>query len=653
MVSVAASGVALGDLGDGLSLIGIDLDTCRNSDGIFEPWAQEVIERFDSYTEVSPSGTGAKVFCQISAEALAEVRAAAGLTIDGREFKRANGKDHPPAIEVYVGRRYFTVTGERLDAVPAELAIIPPETLRWLLCEHGPAFAGAGGKVKGASSSDKSRSAVAFRKGAALRRSGKTFEEMREALRTDPDTSEWYAEKGTATGGRELRRIWTRAEQHQVEGQVPAFSDEHLALEFAQRHTGELRHTAIWSKWFIWTDTHWRADETLVAFDLARALCRDAASRITDPSSVKLARTIASSRTIYAVVNLARSDRAIATAHADWDADLWRFAGSATIDLRTGLNREARPDDLCTKISASAPDDRGCPLWLQFLERVTGGDKELQRYLQRVAGYCMTGATREHAMFFLYGTGANGKGVFLNTLRAIWQDYATVAPMETFIETHNDHHPTELAHLRGARLVIAQETERGRRWAESKIKALTGGDPITARLMRQDFFEFIPQFKLMIAGNHKPGLRGVDEAIRRRIHLIPFVVTIPEAERDLLLAEKLKAEWGSILQWAVEGCLAWQADGLAAPKAVHDATDKYLHDEDAQGQWIEERCAVDPIYSETSTKLYNNWKGWCEAGGARPGSQKSFSQALEERGYQKEHKEAGATFIGIALRPDQ
>jgi putative DNA primase/helicase len=447
-----------------------------------------------------------------------------------------------------------------------------------------------------------------------------------------------------------VERMWDadpalKGEAEDLRQKQGQFSDDRLALDFAERHAGELRHTAIWGKWFIWGGTHWRADETLATFDLARSLCRATSAR-----AGKLAHAITSSRTIYAVINLARSDRAIATEHTDWDADLWRFAGAATIDLRTGLNRDPRPDDLCTRISGTAPDDRGCPLWLQFLDRVTGSDKELQSYLQRVAGYCMTGETREHAMFFLYGTGSNGKGVFLNTLRAIWRDYAVVAPMETFVETNSDHHPTELAHLRGARLVIAQETERGRRWAESKAKALTGGDPITARLMRQDFFEFIPQFKLVIAGNHKPGLRDVDEAIRRRIHLIPFTVTIPPAERDLQLAEKLKAEWGGILQWAVDGCLAWQAGGLAAPAAVLAATDKYLHDEDAQGQWIEERCGVDPIYSETSTALYKDWKGWREDGGARPGSQKNFSQALEERGFRRGHERTGSTFYGIALR---
>jgi putative DNA primase/helicase len=324
-----------------------------------------------------------------------------------------------------------------------------------------------------------------------------------------------------------------------------------------------------------------------------------------------------------------------------------------TIDLRTGQCYPHRPEDYCTKIAAADPEDAGeCPLWHAFLQRVTDEDLQLLHYLQRVAGYCMTGVTTEHVMFFLYGTGANGKGIFINTLRAIWNDYAAVAPMEMFCETRNDRHPTELAFLRGVRLVVAQETERNQRWAESKIKALTGGDPITARYMRQDFFTFTPQFKLMIAGNHKPSLRGVDEAIRRRMHLIPFTITIPEPERDTQLFEKLKPEWDAILKWAVDGCLEWQKIGLAPPPAVREATDNYLTEEDTLGKWIDECCAVDQSYSVRSSELYTNWKKWAETAGEHPGSQKRLSQALIDRGFRPGRDASKlAMFYGVALKP--
>jgi putative DNA primase/helicase len=644
-------GIMLGDLGEDLALFGVDLDTCRDqATGIFEPWAAEVIDRFESYTEISPSGTGCKVFALVGDAALAEVRAATEIKY-GKTFARRNGAaEHPPAIEVHIGNRYFAVTDQRLDNSPAELAIVPPEALLWLLCEHGPAFASAAsGTAKGKTGgTDKSRSATAFGKGAELRRAGKTYDEMVEALRADPETAHWCRDKGEANDQRELKRIWSRAAAQTHASDVPAFSEEALALQLADEHGGHLRHTAAWSRWFLWSHTHWRADETLTVFDLARSLCRGAGA---DPRAGKLARAIASAKTVAAVCALARSDRRIATEHTQWDADAWRLAGVETIDLRTGATRAPLPEDMCTKVTGATPDDRGCPLWLAFLDRVTAGDREMQAYLQRVAGYCLTGSTREHCLFFCYGTGANGKSVFVNTLRAIWGDYAVVAPMETFIESQTDRHPTELAHLRGARLVVTQETERGRRWAESKVKSMTAGDAIVARQMRQDFFEFTPQFKLLVAGNHKPGLRGVDESIRRRMHLIPFTVTIPPGERDKGLSDKLRGEWGGILQWAIDGCLAWQETGLAAPQAVVDATDKYLHDEDAHGTWIEERCALDRIYSASSTDLYNSWKGWSEAAGEHPGSQRRFSQSLEARGFTKRHDRTGAMFFGIALRP--
>jgi putative DNA primase/helicase len=293
------------------------------------------------------------------------------------------------------------------------------------------------------------------------------------------------------------------------------------------------------------------------------------------------------------------------------------------------------------------------PLWTKFLDTVTAHDQELQIYLQRVAGYCMTGVTTEHVLFFLYGTGANGKSVFLNTLRGIWGDYAVVASMDTFIESRFPQHPTDLAMLVGARLVIAQEVEKNRAWAEAKINSMTGGDPITARYMRQDFFTYTPKFKLMIAGNHKPSLRSVNEAIRRRFHLIPFTVTILPAERDKGLLEKLEPEWPGILNWALEGCLEWQKIGLVPPAAVVGASEAYFSEEDLISTWIAECCAVDKIYSQSSGELYRSWAKWAEDAGERSGTNKAFSKTLQEKGFVLKHERDGNTFYGIALKPPE
>ena len=323
-----------------------------------------------------------------------------------------------------------------------------------------------------------------------------------------------------------------------------------------------------------------------------------------------------------------------------------------TVDLHTGKTYPPRPTDYCTRAAAVAPGGE-CPLWRAFLDRVTGGDDALQSYLQRMCGYMMTGHTTEHALFFLYGTGANGKSVFVETIMGIWGDYATTAPMETFLDARGDRHPTELAALRGVRLVIANETEAGRHWNEGRIKQLTGGDTVAARFMRQDFFTYKPQFKLCIVGNHKPSLRNVDEAIRRRFHLIPFNVTIPPEERDPDLASKLKAEWPGILAWAVQGCLAWRAQGLNPPQAVRDATDAYLEAEDSFATWLDECTMPASDWNfESSADLFASWKAWAERAGEQVGSRKRFADTLLARGFSPK-REAGTGkrgFEGVRLR---
>jgi P4 family phage/plasmid primase-like protien len=320
------------------------------------------------------------------------------------------------------------------------------------------------------------------------------------------------------------------------------------------------------------------------------------------------------------------------------------------VELRTGEYRHPDKEDYCIKIAAVAPGDTDIPIWRTFLDKVTGGEVELQRYLQRMAGYCMTGHTREHVLFFLYGTGANGKSVFINTLVGIWGDYAAVAPMTTFMANHTDQHPTDLAMLRGVRLVVAQETEIGRNWAEAKIKSIAGGDKVTARFMRQDFFTYIPQFKLVIVGNHKPALRSVDEAIRRRLHLIPFTVTIPPAERDKDLFDKLKPEWPGILRWAIDGCLEWRKDGLAPPAAVRAASEEYFAEEDAAARWIDEECITGKYLWGIGAALWTSWKTWAERNNEWVGTRKSFARALKQRGFDPGTSQNVRGHAGIALK---
>jgi putative DNA primase/helicase len=451
-----------------------------------------------------------------------------------------------------------------------------------------------------------------------------------------PDGPVWGADPEVAKEVQQLRRLNTDAE----------FSEDGLALEFSARHADTLRYVAMWGSWLHWNCQQWQRERTLKVYDEARTVCREAVDRGGD------AKRLLSAKTVAAIETLARSDRRHATTADVWDADAWVLNTlGGIVDLRTGNLLPHDAGRHITKITAVAPGG-DCPRWRLFLDEISAGDRELQDFLQRVIGYALTGSTSEHALFFAYGTGANGKGVFLNTVAAILADYAKTAPMETFTATQGDRHPTELAGLMGARLVTAQETEQGRRWAESKIKSMTGGDPISARFMRQDFFEFVPQFKLLIAGNHKPGLRGVDEAIRRRLHLIPFTVTIPPEKRDKDLAEKLRDEWGGILQWMIDGCLEWQRDGLNPPAIVREATAAYLAAEDALAQWLDECCACDAAYAERSGALFASWKALADAAGEYAGSQKRFSQSLEDRGFARDRGGEGERlFRGLTLRP--
>ena len=441
-----------------------------------------------------------------------------------------------------------------------------------------------------------------------------------------------------------------RLELDADEARPPAFTDEALALRFAEQHAGSLRYVEVWGRWLTWDKGRWHFDDTLAAYDLVRETCRTASAECNRES---IAAALASAKTVAAVERLARSDRRLAATADQWDINPWLLnTPGGIVDLRTGKQSAHRADAYMTKITAVAPNEaHPTPVWEAFLQRVTGGDAKLVAFLKRMTGYALTGSTQAHSLFFMHGAGANGKSTFINGITGCVGDYRRTAPIETFIASTQERHPTDLAGLRGARLVTAVETDEGRRWNESKIKALTGGDKIAARFMRQDFFEFTPQFKLLFAGNHKPGLQSVDEAIRRRLHLIPFTVTISPEERDEALAERLRTEWPGILAWAIAGCLEWQEHGLAPPETVTAATGSYLEAEDAILAWIDEGCERRSDAWESSSVLFASWKNWADKAGEPAGSMKRFVQCLENRGFKWRRQAVGRGFDGLALLP--
>lgn len=436
----------------------------------------------------------------------------------------------------------------------------------------------------------------------------------------------------------------------------PEFSDIALAARFVEERAMLSRHVAALNTWYHFDGTRWVEDGTHEAFDISRRICKAAAAEVLQRDDLserdrkRIATGIASARTVAAVLQLARADRRLASTVDQWDADPWALnTPTGSINLRDGKSYAHDWADCHSKSTTVGPRLGVPTAWLGFLEDVTGGDAALLAYLQRLAGYCLTGITREHSLHFLWGIGGNGKSTFLNVLREALGDYATVASADTFVESHGDRHPVDLAMLWRARLVLASETEDGRQWAASRIKSLTGGDPISARKMRQDFFTFVPRFKLLIAGNHKPGLRNVDEAMRRRMHLIPFNVTIPEGRRDKHLQDRLLRELPEILAWMIEGCLQWQDKGLAPPPCVREATDQYLDDNDVVGTWLAECTVAEFGGFETIAALHTSYHRWAEATGERFLASKKLAAALDARGVQRHRKNAAKGFQGLRI----
>lgn len=425
-------------------------------------------------------------------------------------------------------------------------------------------------------------------------------------------------------------------------------AEDALALSFSDSYHHDWRYVAKWGRWKLWDGKRWIDDDTLLIQHIIRGICRSEAKLA---QAKGIATKIASIATVYNVERAARNDRRHAATIEDWDNDAWLInTPGGSVNLRTGQLSDHQRGQHMTKLTTATPQG-DCPLWINFIDSVTGGDSEMKTYLQRMAGYFLTGSTQEHALFFLYGTGGNGKSVFVNTLFTILGDYAANAPMDTFMEARGDKHPTDLAGLMGARFVAATETEQGRRWNESKIKEISGGDPISARFMRQDFFTYTPQFKLVISGNHKPAIRNVDEAMRRRLHLIPFTITVPAKQRDKHLQQKLLLERDGIMQWAVQGCLDWQANGLNPPQSVLDATDEYFEAEDAIGRWLEERCVRHNNATALTADLFADWKAWADASGEFAGTMRRFSDVLLTRGCEKWRSRTGGRGLqGIGLK---
>ena len=412
--------------------------------------------------------------------------------------------------------------------------------------------------------------------------------------------------------------------------------------------------------WMEWTGRVWRpcgearvakiASDILrdtYATQLAGAKGREDIVRLT----AALREACTYSRITAALAFLKGWDDIYTQAH-EWDTDSYLLAvNNGTLDLRTGKLRPHKPEDMITRLVPVDYDpDAKAPLWERFLYRIMDGNEKLIAFLQRAVGYSLTGDTTERVLFLLYGTGANGKTTFLETIYTMLGDYALRTPVETLMLKPANTIPNDIARLKGARLVIASEAEAGHVLAEALVKSLTGGDTVTARFLRAEFFEFRPQCKIWLATNHKPIIRGGEKAIWDRVRLVPFTVTIPENEQDKRLREKLQKELPGILAWAVEGCLEWQRHGLGVPEEVRVATESYREEMDVLGAFIADCCVLDPNGRETAAELYRAYTRWCAEVGEKPVSKRAFGIALGERGFTCRRGAHGVRcWVGIRL----
>ena len=488
------------------------------------------------------------------------------------------------------------------------------------------------------------------------------------------DVSDWLASGGMA--GQLEQIVAETPDWKPTKPQTTTFlhtTDLGNSERFIEQHGKDVKWWPQRGQWLIWDGKRWQVDEAGRIIELAKKTIKSIYKEAetaekhngvvliggeptkNEKTAARVLRSHAKASQAAARIKamLLLSTTVDVVFEKQLDANPWILTvDNGTLDLRTGKLRPHCRDDYCTRLVTTPFNEDACaPRWESFLNQTMKGDKELKEFLQRSVGYALTGSTSEQCLWFLYGTGANGKSTFLTVVRALLEDGLSKQLNFGDLEAKNTNdHPTRFARLVGARLVTATESDQGCKLAEPIIKDMTGGEPLAARFMRRDFFEFIPAFKLWIAGNYKPVIRGADEGIWRRIKLVPFTFHVAEDDRIEDLPEKIVAEeLPGILAWAVRGCLDWQREGLGKPAAVTEATDEYRTEMDVLGEFITDCCIVNDEIKSSSNEIYRTYQDWCEAGGRRAWTQTTFSLRLRERGFQyyRSRFERGWNGIGV------
>lgn len=657
-------------LGEGLS--GIDLDKCRNPDtGIIEPWARSIIDQLDSYTEISPSGRGVHILCW---------------------GKLPEGSRRKGNLEMYSEGRYFTVSSNRLDGCPptvfertAALAELHRQTFPEPEAQ-APAPTTPGINV---SDEDLLRRMFAAKNGSEVQTlwngDWSSYDSQSEAdCALCRHLAFWWGGDRAAIDrmfqlSGLMREKWERADYRDrtiskaLEGMTEFYSppkpqpepppiDEELAeihntdtgnsLRLVAQHGHKIRYCWPWRKWLAWSGRAWSPDAEDVVMRLASRTVRRMyaeAAKIKDNDERKAlwkhASSSESAQRRRAMMYLAQAEEEVACRHEIFDCDPWLLnCWNGTLDLHTGDLRGFRQEDYITKVIGTSFDqDAKCPRWLAFLDGVFDGNREMIQFIQRAAGYSMTGDVREDALFFLYGTGANGKTTLFSTLQKVLGPYAIEVSPGLLLTRHYESHPTIIMDLFGVRFAVSVEVGQGRRFDEERLKQLTGGDMIRGRRMREDTWQFDATHKIWLAANEKPQVTGQDYAMWRRIKLIPFQVKFtppgePGPDIDTSLRENLFAdERAGILTWMLEGCLSWQSDGLAYPAEVKAATAEYQAEEDVVQQFIDSECVVGPDLQDGAGDLHKAYQRWARQTRNRSLTATALGKRFGDKGFEGGH----------------
>ncbi len=643
------------------SFVGIDLDNCISADtGEIEPHALEIINRFDSYTEISPSGKGVHIIAK------------GNLPFGWRK----NGN-----VEIYDNGRYFTITGNLLDGSSKIIAArseeikgfhksnsAQPESAaestkhqlgiedanlieKAKFAENGKKFSrlweGNSSNYRSSSEADLALCKMLsfwtdcnstgidrlFRQ-SGLYRTKWDKTHSAEGSTYDQVTIQKAIETTTKTYGPE--RI------HEIDKPQKTFhlTDLGNAERLVSQFGDDIGYCYDWKKWLVWDGKRWAIDRKGNIRQKAKQVVRTIYREIENATDKSEQREIfnhamksESDAKIKAIISLARDE--VSVAPENLDQDPWLLTcENGTIDLQTGEFLSHDREHLITQLAPVIYDpDAECPLWIEFLDRIMDGNQNLISFLQRAIGYSLTGDTGEQCFFIFWGTGANGKTTFLQTINAMLGDYAKQTPTETLLVKRKGAIPNDVARLKGVRFVTASEAEAYQQLAENLIKQMTGSDTVSARFLHQKWFDFEPNYKIFLATNHRPVIQGTDPAIWRRIKLIPFDVTIPEPERDRHLLKKLKEELPGIMAWAVRGCLEWIENGLGEPEEVKTATQDYRNEMDILSQFISDCCVEKASLKTLSKDLYQAYTGWCDSNGEQSLTKRIFGTKLREKGY--------------------